>query len=1017
MFLPLLTALSLAPSVSQAADVPKADYTLNLENYAIDIRDYRFPSGMRVMFQAEHSQPVAAITLVFDRGSEYDQPGYEGIAHVVEHLAFRAQHGDLPKNWDLISQLGGGINASTSNDWTNYMTVAPVDALVPLLRLEALRMKNGVANVTQEDVTKEANIARNELRMRYENSAVGEAWDAIAQLLYPEDHPYYRSTIGNHESLTRMDLEHVQEFVENNYTPENATIVVVGDFELDDTWSFVLAAFDGHLDLLMAPEDAEKYVTIRGEQERIQFLQGWMPKLQQYMVTQTESYAARVDCDARPEPPMPQSQEPVTVRGQVDRTTTVLAWSLPGGYCGDNIIMRAAASNLSAFIAQSIFPDFDPFEDDVSGLGCFAGIDEYNSTLYCFVEPAGSNGLSPERIITKAGDALYKQWDRELMKYEQTRAFLDKSYQISRMSLMTSTLLSVDVVASLGGRATQNAMQTHFTGNPAVFSENIVEFNSLDMEKVQQFAEKYITRDRMVAAIIEPLDKEERQRREAQAAATNSTDSMSYVDVAMDAEDRYSFVFDPETITSETIEQMTITPDTEKLRTFTLDNGLKVAIMPHGEAPLARVGLKVRGGRMHSEPFGLDQVAENLYRTGRGSEERLMAVAGQMYWDDLTFGSEIVVEGSSGNLDALLNKTRWQVEDYDWEMSQKKLTLKRLRGASKRAGKNDPDTWAARIRSERLFEGHPMSQRWDLARFEQAASWNQPMLEEWIMRKWQPANAELFVVGNIDPDMAEASVRKYFDGWTSKSSLPPIEQLPTPTTQPDRQVLIFDNPTGTQSNVTVACQIKRAGARDNAKLQVVGDVLSSMAWRTLREENAVTYGAGAYPVYYQNQTNTAMLFASSLVQNSATGFAVESLLGLIEEGKNGNFPEREMVAAKWNTARSYGLYQQSGSQMLNRLMNTGIDQFDYFDYYPQELGAVDKSAFGEVLAPCVGHEIVTIVGPKEYATAQLDELGMSYEVIDWQSMFEGELNKKELKKYRKAQAKKKAEEEKEANEG
>ena len=129
-----------------AAKIPGANYQLQLDDYNIELQDFRFPSGLRILMQSERSQPVVAVTAVIDRGSEYDQPEMDGIAHVLEHLAFRANHSmteDNPglENWDLIAQMGGTINASTSVDWTNYMTIAPRDALIPLVRIEALRLK------------------------------------------------------------------------------------------------------------------------------------------------------------------------------------------------------------------------------------------------------------------------------------------------------------------------------------------------------------------------------------------------------------------------------------------------------------------------------------------------------------------------------------------------------------------------------------------------------------------------------------------------------------------------------------------------------------------------------------------------------------------------------------------------------------------------------------------------------------------------------------------------------------
>ena len=156
----LLLPFMLAGPPAEAAKMPKPDFNMKLEQYDIQLMSYPFPSGLVVIFQEEHSQPIISVTTVFDSGAEHDQPGMEGIAHVVEHLAFRAQHGDLPKNMDLVKQLGGSFNASTWLDWTNYMTIAPRDAMSALLAIEARRMKDGVANVTEEDVKLEVEMGK-----------------------------------------------------------------------------------------------------------------------------------------------------------------------------------------------------------------------------------------------------------------------------------------------------------------------------------------------------------------------------------------------------------------------------------------------------------------------------------------------------------------------------------------------------------------------------------------------------------------------------------------------------------------------------------------------------------------------------------------------------------------------------------------------------------------------------------------------------------------------------------------
>jgi len=184
-----------------------------------------------------------------------------------------------------------------------------------------------------------------------------------------------------------------------------------------------------------------------------------------------------------------------------------------------------------------------------------------------------------------------------------------------------------------------------------------------------------------------------------------------------------------------------------------------------------------------------------------------------------------------------------------------------------------------------------------------------------------------------------------------------------------------------------------------AKVQVVGDVLSELAWRTLREQSGVTYGAGAYPVQYLGETNASWLIMSSLTQNSAAGYAVEVMFDIIDKGVNGEVSEESIAAAKWNIGRQYVLGQQSGYQMMNRLATVGVGNYDFFDQYPVDLGEVTRSAFGEILETCPGHEVVTIVGPKEFATAQLDERGIAYEVVDWEALYFTELTPREQRKY------------------
>lgn len=1015
----------------EAKPIPDAEYKLKLDPYNLNISDYRFPSGLRIMFQSEQTQPVVAITSVIDRGSEYDQENVDGIAHVLEHLAFRANHGGI-KNWDLISQMGGTINASTSVDWTNYMTIAPRDALIPLMRLEALRMQNGVKGVTEQDVITESEIARNELRMRYENAAVSAAMEVIGSQLYPEGHPYARSTIGSHETLSNISLEKVQEYIGDNYRPENTTIVVVGDFDLKEAGNFIFDAFEGAEELLMSPEDAEVFLKLETQNDRVDFLNKWFPKWNAYMaeVGQTD-FPARVDCTKRSEPPMPSmpfTKDIPRIQGLTDTTTAVLAWSLPGGYCDDQPTMQMASSLLTNYIYQNIVPSWEYGKDDgsVSGIGCFLNPEEYFSTLLCFVEQ-GQGGYSAERLVEKAADALYLQ----TQKYDpnMVNSFVEWNFNYARSQGMASLLQSVDSVSDLfSGRATATAMYTHFTGDPRYFTANMNAVNQVTQAATQEVAAKYITRDRMVAVIVEPMDEEERERREAAARKDSRSEEVKQYHATKD-EDRYKSLYKADEVNKEMIEAQLVTPDLTDMHRFTLDNGLEVAVLPYGDAPLVRVGLQVKGDTRTGDPAGINRMAEYALSIGDQSQENLLAVAGYMSGSD----TSISTAGSSANLDALLNKMRWMVEpsNHDWVNTpyRKKQADSWAKGV--KSSSRYPDTWSSRYMYETLFTPeHPLGY-WNRPEdYMSMKEWELDLLKEWIYNKWTPSNAELMVVGRLDPQEAEKAIRTYFDSWEykgnggyeiitaqeadgtkvlewkTKNTDSPMEigYLSRPTAQPERSVFVFDKPTATQTQVDLMCQIDTTDHfGDRARAQVVGDVLSQMAWRKLREEAGVTYGAYAFSQIWPG--GTGALGISSLVQNDATGFAVKTMFEIVDAGSKADVSEQGIADAKLSRAREYVLNQQSGGQMLNRLMGTGMDNFGFFDQYGVDLAGVSKQDFTDLLTTCQGHEVVTLVGPLSNTEAQLKEANISYTVVDWEAERRKLLNDKERKKEDKAKAK------------
>jgi zinc protease len=1008
----LILGFILSTAPAEAAKIPKADYQLKLDNYSIQLQSYPFPSGLHVIFQEEHSQPVVAVTSVIDSGAENDQPGMEGIAHVIEHLAFRAQHGDLPKNMDLIKQLGGSFNASTWTDWTNYMTIAPRDALEPLLAVEARRLKEALANVTEKDVKLEVEIARNEKRMRDENGALGDAFRVAGQLLYPEGHPYTRSVIGSHDSLSAITLAAANEYVAKHYVPENTTIVVVGDFKLSEGFGLLMKAWEQDLDLLMSPTDAAKFNALTSQAERNTFLDKWVATLGEYIQTHAGQGAKkRVDCSKREDPPMPVSQEALRIKGQVKKETTVLVWSTPGGYCGDDTIANIAANQLTNNIYRTIVPSWEWSNDEqsVDGIGCFYNPSEYAGAVYCFIEPA--EGYKGTRLADKAADALYLQWDREVYKSEMYRGFIDWSFSTAKINGMTSILNSVDEVASLSGRATATAMDAHFTGDVRYFSRMMNQIDGVSgMFPVQEYARKWLTRDRMVTIIVEPMDEEERERMEAAARSGEGGGDAGYAGASRD--DALSTLFSMEDMKGDKLAAQVISPDRAKGREFKMDNGMNVIILPHGDAPLIRAELFL-GGNADSavSAEGLDSFTHALHRRGTripGSES-MLSIAGYYQEGGSGYGRVLAGGGASGNLDAVLSRIRKETGEVDYRMAAKREWIKdRVKSSKGPKYSGDPDTWASRLRSEHLYGDHPYGNWGNRAYWERMREWDQGHVEGWLNRKYQPANATLIVVGKVpDLDAAEASVRAYFDSWAAKpgTEVGPLAPPEAPTHRSQRRVVVFDKPTATQTDITLACPMESWTNENYLAGKVLGDSVSEIAWRRLREKAGVTYGAYAY-----NSTRpggASALMVGGLFQNNAAEFAISTYLDLVEKASTGDIDPSIVATAKWSKGRETVLAQQSSNQMANYLVGavSSGKGLDYLSSIATNLSSVDIDQMSALVAPCKGHEIFTIIGPLQYASDALESLGLTYEVVDWDDLHQAQLDENELKKHLKKKKK------------
>jgi len=196
---------------------------------AFKFEDYTLANGLRVILLEDHSTPITHVALWYHVGSKDERTGRTGFAHLFEHMMFKGSRNVQPEaHTSYIASVGGQSNAYTTEDTTVFWQTVPAQYLPLTLWLEAERM----ASLRVEEATfkTEREVVKEERRQRVENQPYGR----LSEIIYDQaftTHPYKHPVIGSMADLESASIDDVREFHRTYYRPDNATLVIAGDFE------------------------------------------------------------------------------------------------------------------------------------------------------------------------------------------------------------------------------------------------------------------------------------------------------------------------------------------------------------------------------------------------------------------------------------------------------------------------------------------------------------------------------------------------------------------------------------------------------------------------------------------------------------------------------------------------------------------------------------------------------------------------------------------------------------------
>jgi len=212
----------------------------------IPFEEFHLDNGLRVIVHEDRKAPIVAVTLWYHVGSRNENPGKTGFAHLFEHLMFNGSENYDGEYFAPFQEVGAtSMNGTTNTDRTNYFQTVPTSALDLAMWMESDRMGHLLGAIDQEKLDEQRGVVQNEKRQR-ENQPYGSVFDYISENVFPEGHPYSWTTIGSMEDLNAASLEDVYEWFQTFYGPNNATLVLAGDIDVETARDTVQRHF-GHI--------------------------------------------------------------------------------------------------------------------------------------------------------------------------------------------------------------------------------------------------------------------------------------------------------------------------------------------------------------------------------------------------------------------------------------------------------------------------------------------------------------------------------------------------------------------------------------------------------------------------------------------------------------------------------------------------------------------------------------------------------------------------------------------------
>lgn len=906
---------------------------------SIDYKKIELDNGLDVVFHVDKSDPVVAVELMVHVGSAREIEGRTGFAHLFEHLLFLESEnlgkGGLDK---MSARIGGsGANGSTSRDRTNYLQTVPKDALEKMIWAEADKLGWFINTVTDPVLAKEKQVVKNEKRQSVDNRPYGHNQYVIGKNLYPKDHPYNWQVIGSLQDLDNATLDDVKTFFRKWYVPNNATLVLTGDIDIEQATKWVKKYF-GEIPRGEEIEPLEKRPGVVNESKFLYYEDNFARVPQLTMVwPAVESYH-------------------------------------PDAYALD-VLTEYLSSGKSAPLNQVLIDD----------LKLTSNVTMYNFTS----ELAGEVQLIVRAFDGKHLDSIKVGIEKGFEKFE-AEGISEKDLKRIKAGQETRFYRGL---SSVLGKGTSLASYNTYTGNPGFVSEDIKRTLSVTTEDVKRVYDKYIKGKNFIATSFVP-------KNAADLALTGSTLAEVVEETIVNGAEQdvdpnvvASYEKTPSSFDRSIEPPYGDTPSLAVPDVYQdeLKNGLEIYGIENNEVPLVQFNLVIDGGQLleSMDKLGVANLTAALLNKGTKNktvaelEEAIQELGASIniYADT----ENITISGLTltRNYDETLALAKEMLLEPRFDESEFEL-LKKATLASLRQQEANPNAVARNAYNELIYGKDNIRSKNTLGTLSSVESITLEDVKNYYNNYISPSVAKLLVVGDISKEEVTESLKKLNESWAAKEVTIPTYETPEAPEKPT--VYFYDIPNAKQSVLLFGAPALAATDKDYYPATVMNYILggggfASRLTQELREGKGYTYGIRSG---FSGTTAKGAFTISSGVRSNVT---LESALLVKEilENYPETFSDKDLETTKSFLIKSNARAFETAGAKLNMLTN--ISDYNMSPSYVKEREKIvenmTKERIKELANKYVNPEkmIWLVVGDAETQLDRMTQLGYGEPVL------------------------------------